>query len=119
MSEQGRLSRLRLGTPKLEDRCPVVFSGREPPRFVRHGPAGMRVPRDVLPRFLFLYGTLYGSFGLASPFLPAFLAARGVGPEALGLLLGAGTAARLLSASLAGRVIWSLQPTLSRAQPQR
>ena len=64
----------------------------------------MRVPRDVLPRFLLLYGTLYGSFGLASPFLPAFLAARGVGPEALGLLLGAGTAVRLLSAPLAGRL---------------
>jgi PPP family 3-phenylpropionic acid transporter len=43
-------------------------------------------------------------FGLSSPFLPAFLAARGVGPEALGLLLGAGTAVRLLSAPLAGRL---------------
>ena len=63
----------------------------------------MRVRRDVLRRFLFLYGTLYGSFGLASPFLPAFLTARGVAPEALGLLLGAGTAVRLLSAPLAGR----------------
>jgi PPP family 3-phenylpropionic acid transporter len=63
----------------------------------------MRVPRDVLPRFLFLYGTLYGSFGIASPFLPAFLTTHGVAPEALGLLLGAGTAVRLLSASLAGR----------------
>src|SRR6202140_2406961 len=42
--------------------------------------------------------------GPSSPFLPAFLAARGVGPEALGLLLGAGTAVRLLSAPLAGRL---------------
>jgi PPP family 3-phenylpropionic acid transporter len=58
----------------------------------------------VLPRFLLLYGTLYGSFGLSSPFLPAFLAARGVGPEALGLLLGAGTAVRMISAPLAGRL---------------
>jgi PPP family 3-phenylpropionic acid transporter len=64
----------------------------------------MGVRRNVLPRFLLLYGTLYGSFGLSSPFLPAFLAARGVGPEALGLLLGAGTAVRLLSAPLAGRL---------------
>ena len=63
----------------------------------------MGVPRDVLPRFLLLYATLYASFGLSSPFLPAFLSARGVGPEALGLLLGAGTAVRLLSAPLAGR----------------
>ena len=64
----------------------------------------MGVRRNVLPRFLLLYGTLYGSFGLSSPFLPAFLAARGVGPEALGLLLGAGTAVRLRSAPLAGRL---------------
>jgi PPP family 3-phenylpropionic acid transporter len=64
----------------------------------------MGVRRNVLFRFLLLYGTLYGSFGLSSPFLPAFLAARGVGPEALGLLLGAGTAVRLLSAPLAGRL---------------
>jgi PPP family 3-phenylpropionic acid transporter len=64
----------------------------------------MGVRRNVLVRFLLLYGTLYGSFGLSSPFLPAFLAARGVGPEALGLLLGAGTAVRLLSAPLAGRL---------------
>ena len=64
----------------------------------------MGVRRNVLPRFLLLYGTLYGSFGLSSPFLPAYLAARGVGPEALGLLLGAGTAVRVLSAPLAGRL---------------
>src|ERR1700720_4100890 len=88
---------------RWEDRCPVIFSGLEP-CCVRHGPAGMGVRRNVLPRFLLLYGTLYGSFGLSSPFLPAFLAARGVGPEALGLLLGAGTAVRLLSAPLAGRL---------------
>ena len=47
---------------------------------------------------------LYCSFGLSSPFLPAFLAARGVGSEWLGFLLGAGTAVRLLSAPFAGRL---------------
>jgi len=64
----------------------------------------MSVRRELLPRFLLLYGTLYASFGLSSPFLPAFLAARGIGPEWLGLLLGAGTAVRLVSAPLAGRI---------------
>ena len=64
----------------------------------------MGVRRDLLPRFLLLYAALYASFGLSSPFLPVFLAARGVGPEWLGFLLGAGTAVRLVSAPLAGRL---------------
>jgi PPP family 3-phenylpropionic acid transporter len=64
----------------------------------------MGVQGNLLARFLLLYGTLYASFGLSSPLLPAFLAARGVGPEALGVLLGASTAVRLGSAPLAGRL---------------
>src|SRR5215472_5895424 len=64
----------------------------------------MGVRRDLLLRFLLLYGMLYCSFGLLSPFLPAFLAARGIGSEWLGVLLGGGTAVRLLSAPFAGRL---------------
>ena len=64
----------------------------------------MGVRRDLLLRFLLLYGMLYCSFGLSSPFLPAFLAARGIGSEWLGFLLGGGTAVRLLSAPFAGRL---------------
>ena len=64
----------------------------------------MGVRRDLLLRFLLLYGMLYCSFGLSSPFLPAFLSARGIGSEWLGFLLGAGTAVRLVSAPLAGRL---------------
>jgi MFS transporter, PPP family, 3-phenylpropionic acid transporter len=64
----------------------------------------MVVRRDVLSRFLLLYCALYGGFGIVSPFLPPFLAARGVAPEELGILLGAGTAVRLVSGPLAGRV---------------
>src|SRR6185312_4131798 len=64
----------------------------------------MGIRRHLLLRFLLLYGMLYGSFGLSSPFLPAFLAARGIGPEWLGFLLGAGTVVRLLSAPFAGRL---------------
>jgi PPP family 3-phenylpropionic acid transporter len=64
----------------------------------------MGVRRDPLLRFLILYGTLYCSFGFSSPFLPEFLTARGIGAEWLGLLLGVGTALRMLSAPLAGRL---------------
>ncbi len=64
----------------------------------------MVVRRDLLSRFVLLYGTLYASFGLSSPFLPAFLSARGIGPEWLGFLLAAGTTVRLISAPVAGRV---------------
>ena len=57
-----------------------------------------------LPRFIVLYAAMYAAFGVASPFLPAFLSTRGLLPEQLGLMLGAGTAVRLLTAPLAGRI---------------
>lgn len=47
---------------------------------------------------------MYAAFGVASPFLPAFLSARGLAPEQLGFVLSAGTAVRLLTAPLAGRI---------------
>ena len=53
--------------------------------------------------FVLLYGMLYCSFGLSSPFLPEFLTTRGIGAEWLGFLLGAGTAVRLLSAPFGRR----------------
>ncbi len=58
----------------------------------------------TLTRFIRLYAAMYAAFGVASPFLPAFVSARGVPPEQLGLVLGAGTAVRLLTAPLAGRI---------------
>jgi MFS transporter, PPP family, 3-phenylpropionic acid transporter len=69
-----------------------------------------------LTRFLWLYAAMYAAFGVASPFLPAFVSARGVPPEQLGLLLSAGTAVRLLTAPLAGRlgdVLRTLRPVLA------
>jgi MFS transporter, PPP family, 3-phenylpropionic acid transporter len=59
---------------------------------------------DALTKFILLYVAMYAAFGVASPFLPAFLSARGLAPEQLGLALGAGTAVRLLTAPLAGRI---------------
>jgi PPP family 3-phenylpropionic acid transporter len=47
---------------------------------------------------------MYAAFGVASPFLPGLLSARGLPPEQLGLVLGTGTAVRLLTAPLAGRI---------------
>jgi PPP family 3-phenylpropionic acid transporter len=57
-----------------------------------------------LTRFLWLYAALYAAFGVASPFFPAFISARGVPPEQLGLLLSVGTVVRLLTTPLAGRI---------------
>ena len=59
---------------------------------------------NPLTRFILLYAAMYAAFGVASPFLPSFLSARGLPPEQLGLVLGAGTAIRLLTAPLAGRI---------------
>jgi MFS transporter, PPP family, 3-phenylpropionic acid transporter len=72
-------------------------------------PISMRVVslmthRSILLRFLLLYGALYAAFGISSPFLPLFLETRGMGPEALGIVLGATTAVRMISAPLAGRL---------------
>jgi MFS transporter, PPP family, 3-phenylpropionic acid transporter len=55
------------------------------------------------PRFMLLYAAMYAAFGVASPFLPAFLSARELSAAQLGLVLGAGTAVRLLTGPLAGR----------------
>ena len=60
----------------------------------------MAVERPVLPRFMLLYCALFSAFGCASPFLPAFLAGRGLGPEELGLVLGGATALRLVCGQL-------------------
>ena len=47
---------------------------------------------------------MYAAYGVASPFLPAFLNERGVRAEELGMVLAAGTAIRLVAAPLAGRI---------------
>src|SRR5918999_3642588 len=59
---------------------------------------------NPLTRFILLYTAMYAAFGVASPFLPSFLSARGVPPEQLGLMLGAGTAVRMQTAPVAGRI---------------
>ena len=40
-------------------------------------------------RFIFLYAAMYAAFGVASPFLPAFVSERGLPADQLGIVLGA------------------------------
>lgn len=57
-----------------------------------------------LPRFVFLYSALFAAFGTASPFLPALLQERGLDPASIGLVLGLGSAIRLVTGPLGGRL---------------
>ncbi|MGU3538492.1 MFS transporter [Methylobacterium sp. A54F] len=58
----------------------------------------------ALPRFLLLYGALYGGYGCVSPFLPNLLAERGLGSGEIGSVLAAATVMRLAAGPLAGRI---------------
>jgi PPP family 3-phenylpropionic acid transporter len=55
-------------------------------------------------RVIALYALMYAAFGVSSPFMPAFLASRGLGPEQLGIVFATGTAMRLISGPLCGRL---------------
>jgi PPP family 3-phenylpropionic acid transporter len=69
--------------------------------------------RAVLPRFLLLYGSLYAAYGVQSPYLPALFDSRGIGPEKIALILAAGTAIRIASGPVAGRLAdWLDAPNL-------
>jgi PPP family 3-phenylpropionic acid transporter len=59
---------------------------------------------SALCRFLILYGVLYAGFGVQSPYLPSLLESRNLGPEGIALVLGAGTAIRLIAGPIAGRL---------------
>ena len=47
---------------------------------------------------------MYAAFGVSSPFMPAFFERRGLAPKQLGILFAAGTAIRLVSGPLVGRL---------------
>jgi PPP family 3-phenylpropionic acid transporter len=57
-----------------------------------------------LVSFLLLFSALYMGFGVASPFLPAFLVSRDVSPEQLGLILSLTTLVRLITGPMAGYI---------------
>jgi PPP family 3-phenylpropionic acid transporter len=64
----------------------------------------MTTQPSALPRFLALYAALFAAFGVASPFFAAFLAGRALHPEAIGVVLAAGTAMRLVAGPLGARL---------------
>src|ERR1700747_2550826 len=59
---------------------------------------------SALHRFVALYALMYAAFGVSSPFMPGFFQGRGLAPEQLGILFAAGTAIRLVSGPLVGRL---------------
>ncbi|RYY15794.1 MAG: hypothetical protein EON55_05630 [Alphaproteobacteria bacterium] len=58
----------------------------------------------ALNRFVAFYGGTFAAFGVASPFLPGLLQQNGLSPGQLGIVLAAGTAVRLISGPLGGRI---------------
>jgi PPP family 3-phenylpropionic acid transporter len=57
-----------------------------------------------LARFIILYAALYCAFGVVSPFLPAYFGDRGLTPQQIAFVIGLGTAIRLASGPLIGRL---------------
>jgi PPP family 3-phenylpropionic acid transporter len=70
----------------------------------RRSLAEARIKLGSFDRFLLLYGTLFAAFGVASPFLPALLHERGLGPSEIGAVLAAGTAVRLTTGPVISRL---------------
>jgi hypothetical protein len=67
----------------------------------RRSLAEIRIALGSFDRFLLLYGAMFAAFGVASPFLPALLHVRGLGPSEIGAVLAAGTAVRLITGPVA------------------
>jgi nitrate/nitrite transporter NarK len=63
-----------------------------------------RIALGSFDRFLVLYATMFATFGVASPFLPALLDERGLGPSEIGAILVAGTAVRLITGPVISRL---------------
>ena len=57
----------------------------------RRSLAQARIALGSFDRFLVLYVAMFAAFGVASPFLPALLHERGLGPSEIGAVLAAGT----------------------------
>jgi MFS transporter, PPP family, 3-phenylpropionic acid transporter len=70
----------------------------------RRSLAEARIALESFDRFLLLYCTMFAAFGAASPFLPALLHERGLGPPEIGAVLAAGTAVRLITGPAVSRL---------------
>jgi MFS transporter, PPP family, 3-phenylpropionic acid transporter len=93
---------MRRARPELPCGVPLVFRGST--RGFAMNESSITAGRGVLLGFISLYAALFSAFGFSSPFLPAFLAERGLKPEQLGVVLGAATALRLVCGPVAGRL---------------
>ena len=89
-----RQARAALGRRAIDRRTSSCTNGR----------IGECSPHSTLARFILLFAFLYAAFGVSSPLFPSFLSARGLEPEAIAVVLAAGTAIRLVAAPLAGRI---------------
>src|ERR1700677_5149743 len=79
-----------------------------------------RIALGSFDRFLLLYCALFAAFGVASPFLPALLHERGLGPSEISAVLAAGTAIRLIIGPAISRLADRLgkhQQILARSVP--
>src|SRR4051812_43234046 len=63
-----------------------------------------RPARGALLAYLVLFAALYAAFGVQSPYLPRLLQDHGLGAEAIGTVLAAGTAIRLAAGLAAGHI---------------
>src|ERR1700727_1654596 len=70
----------------------------------RRSLAEARMALGSFDRFLLLYVAMFAAFGVASPFLPALLHERGLGPSEIGAVLAAGTAVRLITGPAISRL---------------
>jgi len=57
-----------------------------------------------LAKFVALYTALYSAYGVASPFLPAYFGSRGLTAQQIAIVIALGTALRLVSGPLIGRL---------------
>ena len=55
-------------------------------------------------RLSLFYGGYFGAVGVILPFWPLWLAGRGIGPDEIGLLVGAGLLARVISGPVAAHI---------------
>ncbi len=78
------------------------MDGNNPPRR-RSGRMPSPLPAGLIG-YLLLFASLYAGFGVQSPYLPSLLQEHGLGPDAIGVVLAAGTGIRLAAGSGSGLV---------------
>jgi len=77
-----------------------VTDGNNPPRR-RWDRMTSPLPAALIG-YLLLFASLYAGFGVQSPYLPSLLQEHGLSPDAIGVVLAAGTGIRLVAGPAAG-----------------